>query len=87
MNENRKRVYDPEALTLIDGFGISVERHRHLMSYYVHGSRGETLDRICNAPDEELPPNERYALLVAVGSALVSSTIEEIQNAMEQQKG
>lgn len=75
-------IYNPEKLTIIDGFDITPERHQELMQRYIHGSRGDILARICNAPDSDLPPNERYSLLVAVGSMLVASTIEEIQDAM-----
>lgn len=73
--------YNEEALSVLDGYGITKERRDELIENYIHGSRAEVLGRISNS--EDLPPNEQHMLLIEVGVRLVCSTVEEMTNALE----
>lgn len=69
-------VYDNTKNTILEGFGITPERQTELVEEYIHGSRGDILERICN--DETLPPNEKCLLLVDLGTKLVTDTVNRL---------
>jgi len=74
-----EQIYDPDKLTILEGFGIPIEKMNKLIVDYVHGSRGDIISRIVH--DELLPPNEKYALLINLGVLLVESVIGEMREA------
>lgn len=68
-------IYDNSKNTILEGFGVTPERLNELREFYIHGSRGDILERICNS--DGLAPNEKDLLLVTVGTLLVSQHIDD----------
>lgn len=75
--QEEKLIYDPDKSTIMAGFGLTEERMNKLLAEYVHGSRADVIYRIVES--KTLPPNERYALLIALGTKLVENVILEMQ--------
>jgi hypothetical protein len=75
-------IYDNTKNTFLEGFGVTQERAEELKEQYIHGSRGDCLDRICNSTD--LPPNEQYLLLVTLGSLVMEHELYERAVAFKQ---
>jgi hypothetical protein len=70
-------IYDNSKPTILTGFGVTDEEKNILVDEYIHGSRGDILDRICN--DETMPPNIKALLLVEFGVRLVFDEVDARQ--------
>lgn len=74
-------IYNPDASTILEGFGVSEETKKELVETYLSGSRAEILSKICN--NSMMPQAHRYLLLVEFGTRLVFDEISIRQEELE----
>lgn len=78
-------IYDKDANTILEGFGLTEIDQKVLVQEYFIGNRGKILARICKeAEDGILNLNEAASLLVEFGSRLVLDEAGEIAKEYEE---
>lgn len=74
-------IYNTEADTILEGFGMEADELEKLVNDNLVGSRAEVLARLCNTT--LLTQAQRYLLLIEFGTRLVFDEISIRQEELE----
>lgn len=75
---NVATIYDNTKNTILEGFNTSPDRMDALVELYIHGGRGDCLERICNDP--ALDEKEKCLLLIDLGAKIALQGVEDKLN-------